>query len=142
MKQQVYSLLVNNNAGVLSRVAGLFSRRGYSIDSITTGSVPGTHYARMTIVSTGDESVLSQIELQVRNLEDVIEVLVLKDGESVVRDLIMIKLNVPADRRAEVVAVADVFRANVVDIGVGTMILELTGTQNKVEGFLNLLSDY
>ena len=92
MRKQVYSLLVDNNPGVLSRIAGLFSRRGYSIDSITSGTTLNTNFTRITVVATGDEQILSQIEKQVRKLEDVREIKVLKDGESVFRELIMVKI--------------------------------------------------
>ena len=90
--QRVYSLLVDNTPGVLSRISGLFSRRGYSIDSITAGVTADPRFTRITIVASGDELILSQIEKQVRKLEDVIEIKVLKEGESVYRELIMVKV--------------------------------------------------
>ena len=86
MRSQVFSLLVDNNPGVLSRIAGLFSRRGYSIDSITAGATTDTRFTRITVVASGDELILSQIEKQVRKLEDVVDIKVLKDGESVYRE--------------------------------------------------------
>ena len=116
MRKQVYSLLVDNNSGVLSRIAGLFSRRGYSIDSITAGMTADPRFTRITIVSSGDELILSQIEKQIRKLEDVIEVKLLKDDESVYRELIMVKIRVDAVHRPEVVSLADIFRAKVVDV--------------------------
>ena len=142
MRRQVYSLLVDNNPGVLSRIAGLFSRRGYSIDSITAGITADTRFTRITVVATGDELILSQIEKQVRKLEDVIEIKALKDDESVYRELIMVKVRANASLRPEVIAVADIFRAKVVDVEKESMILELTGTQSKLEAFLNLLDGY
>ncbi|MBU3840511.1 MAG: acetolactate synthase small subunit [Candidatus Ruminococcus intestinipullorum] len=142
MRKQVYSLLVDNNPGVLSRIAGLFSRRGYSIDSITAGTSVDPKYTRITVVASGDELILSQIESQVRKLEDVIEIRLLKDGESVFRELIMIKVRANAAQRGEIIAVADIFRAKIVDVEEDSMIIELTGTQSKLEGFLNLLKDY
>ena len=81
MRSQVFSLLVDNNPGVLSRIAGLFSRRGYSIDSITAGATTDTRFTRITVVASGDELILSQIEKQVRKLEDVVDIKVLKDGD-------------------------------------------------------------
>ena len=90
MRSQVFSLLVDNNPGVLSRIAGLFSRRGYSIDSITAGMTADPRYTRITVVSSGDELILSQIEKQLRKLEDVVNIKVLKDSESVCRELIMV----------------------------------------------------
>ena len=118
MRRQVYSLLVDNNPGVLSRIAGLFSRRGYSIDSITAGMTADSRFTRITVVSSGDELILSQIEKQVRKLEDVREIKLLKDDEAVYRELIMVKV------RAE------------------SMMIELTGDQSKLEAFLNLLDGY
>ena len=107
--QRVFSLLVDNNPGVLSRVSGLFSRRGYSIDSITAGVTADPRFTRITIVASGDELILSQIEKQVRKLEDVIEIKLLKDGESVFRELIMIKVRVTAAQRGEINSIADYF---------------------------------
>ena len=109
MRKQVYSLLVDNNPGVLSRIAGLFSRRGYSIDSITAGMTADPRFTRITVVASGDELILSQIEKQVRKLEDVIEIKVLKDEESVYRELIMVKLRANAAQRGEIISVAGYF---------------------------------
>ncbi len=142
MRKQVYSLLVDNNPGVLSRIAGLFSRRGYSIDSITAGTTSDPRFTRITVVASGDELILSQIENQVRKLEDVIEIKLLKDGESVFRELIMVKVSANAAQRGEIISVADIFRAKIVDVEEDSMIIELTGNQPKLEGFLNLLKDY
>ena len=117
MRKQVFSLLVDNNPGVLSRIAGLFSRRrGYSIDSITAGMTADPRFTRITVVSSGDELILSQIEKQVRKLEDVVAIKVLKDEESVCRELIMVKLRADASQRGEIISVADVFRAKIVDV--------------------------
>ena len=109
--QRVYSLLVDNNPGVLSRISGLFSRRGYSIDSITAGVTADPRFTRITIVASGDELILSQIEKQVRKLEDVIEIKVLDPADSVYRELIMAKIRADRSERAEIISVADIFRA-------------------------------
>ena len=111
MRKQVYSLIVDNTPGVLSRIAGLFSRRGYSIDSITAGVTADPRFTRITVVATGDEVILSQIEKQVRKLEDVREIKLLKDDDSVYRELIIVKVRVDASHRAEVISLADIFRA-------------------------------
>ena len=139
---RVFSLLVDNTPGVLSRISGLFSRRGYSIDSITAGVTADPRFTRITIVSSGDKLILSQIEKQVRKLEDVIEIKVLKEGESVYRELIMVKVRANAAQRAEIISVADIFRAKVVDVEKESLMLELTGNQSKLEAFLNLLDGY
>ena len=140
--QRVYSLLVDNTSGVLSRISGLFSRRGYSIDSITAGVTADPRFTRITIVTSGDELILSQIEKQVRKLEDVIEIKVLKPEESVYRELIMIKVRANASERSEIISVADIFRAKIVDVENDSLIIELTGNQSKLEAFLNLLDGY
>ena len=140
--QRVYSLLVDNTSGVLSRISGLFSRRGYSIDSITAGVTADPRFTRITIVTSGDELILSQIENQVRKLEDVIEIKVLKPEESVYRELIMIKVRANASERSEIISVADIFRAKIVDVENDSLIIELTGNQSKLEAFLNLLDGY
>ena len=140
--QRVFSLLVDNNPGVLSRIAGLFSRRGYNVDSITAGSTADPRFTRITIVARGDELILSQIEKQVRKLEDVIEIKVLKPDESVYRELIMVKIRVDAAHRSEVISLADIFRAKVVDVEKECLMVELTGNQSKLEAFLNLLDGY
>ncbi len=140
--QRKFSLLVDNNPGVLSHISGLFSRRGYSIDSITAGVTADPRFTRITICASGDELILDQIQKQVRKLEDVIEIKVLEDGASVCRELIMVKIKVDAKQRPEVIAVADIFRAKVVDVEKESLIMELTGTQQKLDGFLKLLDGY
>ena len=104
--QRVYSLIVDNTTGVLSRISGLFSRRGYSIDSITAGVTADPRFTRITIVASGDELILAQIEKQVRKLEDVVEIKVLKPEESVYRELIMIKVRANKAERSEIISVA------------------------------------
>ncbi|MEZ3487281.1 MAG: acetolactate synthase small subunit [Lachnospiraceae bacterium] len=140
--QRVYSLIVDNTTGVLSRISGLFSRRGYSIDSITAGVTADPRFTRITIVASGDELILAQIEKQVRKLEDVIEIKVLKPEESVYRELIMIKVRADKTERSEIISVADIFRAKIVDVENESLMIELTGNQSKLEAFLNLLDGY
>ena len=140
--QRVFSLLVDNNPGVLSRVSGLFSRRGYSIDSITAGVTADPRFTRITIVSSGDELILSQIEKQVRKLEDVIEIKVLNPEDSVYRDLIMVKVRANKTERTEIISVADIFRAKIVDVEKDSLMVELTGNGSKVDAFLELLEGY
>lgn len=142
MRKQVFSLLVNNNAGLLSRVAGLFSRRGYSIDSITAGMTTDERFTRLTVVASGDELILSQIEKQLRKLEDVVDIKTLADDESVCRELIMVKVMADASQRAEIISIADIFRAKIVDVETDSLMLEMTGNQSKVEAFLNLMEGY
>ena len=142
MRRHVYSLLVDNNPGVLSRIAGLFSRRGYSIDSITAGMTADSRFTRITVVSSGDELILSQIEKQVRKLEDVREIKLLKDDEAVYRELIMVKVRADAKQRPEVLSIADIFRAKIVDVEPESMMIELPGDHSKLEAVLHLLDGY
>ncbi|MGN1267646.1 MAG: acetolactate synthase small subunit [Dorea sp.] len=140
--QRVFSLLVDNNPGVLSRISGLFSRRGYSIDSISAGTTADPRFTRITIVASGDELILSQIEKQVDKLEDIRKIKVLKPEESVYRELIMVKVRANKTERAEIISVADIFRAKIVDVEKESVMIELTGTQSKLAAFLELLEGY
>lgn len=142
MNKRVLSILVDNTSGVLSRVSGLFSRRGYSIDSLTVGETENPAYSRMTVVVYGEDQVLDQIEKQVAKLEDVRCVKVLKSGHRVCRELILVTVGVTAEERPAVVAIADIFRAKIVDVGIDTMMIELTGNQNKLNAFVKLLDGY
>lgn len=142
MNKKVLSVLVDNTSGVLNRVAGLFSRRGYNIDSLTVGVTQDPRYSRMTIVVTGDDDVIEQIIKQIEKLVDVNKVEVLEDNNSVCRELILTKVKTTPEQRQQVMAVADIFRAKIVDVGIDSLIIELTGNQNKLDAFLNLLADY
>lgn len=142
MKKRVLSLLVDNTSGVLSRVAGLFSRRGYNIDSLTVGETADPRYSRMTVVVNGDELILDQITKQLAKLVDVVDIKALGDGESVTRELVLVKVRVDKANRQDVMSITDIFRAKVVDVGVDSLIIELTGTQSKIEAFINLLDGY
>lgn len=142
MNQTVLSILVDNTAGVLGRVAGLFSRRGYNIDSLTVGETENPRFSRMTVVAHGDDLVLEQIQKQVEKLEDVRSVKVLEHGKRVCRELILVTVAIPKEDRANVKALADIFRIEIVDVTPDTMMFQLIGNQNKLDGFLNLLEGY
>ena len=142
MQNRVFQLLVDNNAGVLSRITGLFSRRGYNIESITAGATSDPQITRITIVASGDEEILAQIEKQVAKLVDVRDIHELKPEKSVYRELCLIKVKTTPEKRQGVIAVADIFRAKVVDVNVDSMIVELTGNQSKIDAFIGLLQDY
>ncbi len=142
MQKKVFQLLVDNTSGVLSRISGLFSRRGYNIESITAGVTADPKYTRITIVTSGDDEILDQIEKQVSKLVDVRDIKVLEPDDSVYRELVMIKVKVGADSRQAVIAMADIFRAKIVDVAVDSLMVELTGNQNKIEAFINLLDGY
>ncbi|MBQ6807327.1 MAG: acetolactate synthase small subunit [Lachnospiraceae bacterium] len=142
MNKKVFQLLVDNTAGVLSRISGLFSRRGYNIESITAGVTADPRFTRITIVASGDDEILDQIEKQVAKLVDVRDIKELKPHESVYRELAMIKVKASAEKRQGVIAIADIFRANIVDVSKESLIVELTGNQEKIEAFINLLDGY
>ena len=142
MKKRVLSILVDNTSGVLSRVSGLFSRRGYNIDSLTVGETADPKYSRMTVVCSGDELVLEQITKQLEKLVDVRHIKVLKPGNRVNRELMLIKIKADAKLRKEIIQIVDVFRAKIVDIGKESVIVELTGSANKLEAFIELLEGY
>lgn len=142
MKVRVFSMLVDNTSGVLSRVAGMFSRRGYNIDSLTVGVTADPRFSRMTVVVSGDEPILEQIEKQLRKLEDVLDIKKFEEGESVCRELILVKVKVAAKDRQSIIAIADIFRAKIVDVATESLIIELTGNQSKLDAFIKLLEGY
>ena len=142
MGRIVLSLLVDNTAGVLSRVTGLFSRRGYNIESLTVGVTADERYSRMTVVSTGEQEILEQIEKQLRKLEDVLDIKELKQGHSVYRELIMVKVRANANERQAISAISEIFRATIVDVGRESLTVMLTGDQSKLDALINLLGDY
>ena len=142
MQNRVFQLLVDNNTGVLSRISGLFSRRGYNIESITAGVTADSRFTRITIVASGDEEVLDQIEKQVAKLIDVRDIRELKPDKSVYRELCLMKVKSTPEKRQGIIAVADIFRAKIIDVNVDSLIVELTGNQSKIEAFISLLKDY
>lgn len=139
MSKVVLSILVNNTSGVLSRVAGLFSRRGYNIDSLTVGETENPAFSRMTVSVTGDDIVLEQIEKQVNKLEDVKSVKQLTGEASVCRELILVKVEADKDARPAINAIVDIFRAKIVDVADNSMMIELTGNQAKLDAFIKLI---
>lgn len=142
MQKKVFQLLVDNTAGVLSRISGLFSRRSYNIESITAGVTADPRFTRITIVASGDDEILEQIEKQVAKLVDVRSIKELKPEESVYRELVMIKVKATPQERQSIIAVTDVFRAKIIDVATESLIIELTGNQSKIDAFIKLLDGY
>lgn len=142
MQTKVFQLLVDNTSGVLSRISGLFSRRGYNIESITAGVTADPRFSRITIVTSGDDVILEQIEKQVAKLVDIRDIKELKPEESVYRELALIKVKATPEARQGVIAVADIFRAKIIDVATESLIIELTGNQAKIEAFIKLLDGY
>ena len=142
MKQTTLSLLVDNNPGVLSRIAGLFTRRNYNIETISARRTQDQRFTRITVLVSGDDQILEQIRCQIEKLEEVRKIIVLEDKTSVCRELLMVKVMAGKMEKQDLIAIADVFRAKIVDVSTETLMMELTGNQNKLDAFLNLLSDY
>lgn len=142
MHKKVFQILVDNTSGVLSRISGLFSRRGYNIESITAGTTADPRFTRITIVASGDDLILEQIEKQVRKLVDVRSIRELNPENSVYRELLMIKVETTPEQRAGVISVADIFRAKIIDVAPESLIIELTGNQAKIDAFIGLLDGY
>ena len=142
MNKKVFQLIVDNTSGVLSRIYGLFARRGYNIESITAGVTADPRFTRITIVASGDDEILDQIEKQVEKLVDVRDIRELKPENSVYRELALIKVRAGASQRDSVIGVTDIFRAKIIDVCTESLTIELTGNQAKIEAFLNLLDGY
>lgn len=137
--KHIISVLVENKFGVLSRVSGLFSGRGFNIETISVGPTLDPSISQMTIVTTGDERILEQIIKQLNKLIDVIKVTDLADKEYVEREMCLIKINAMPEHRAEALRIADIFRARVVDSSVKTYTFQVTGDEKKIEAFVELL---
>jgi acetolactate synthase-1/3 small subunit len=136
------SILVENKFGVLTRVAGLFSGRGYNIDSLNVAPTHDPTASRMTIVTHGDEATLEQIVKQLNKLPDVLKVQDFRDGEYVDRELVLAKVSVDSKSRAEVMQITDIFRAKIVDVQPKSLTIEITGDESKVGKFLELMKAF
>ena len=136
------SVTVENKFGVLARVSGLFSSRGYNIDSLAVGMTQNPNISRMTIVVKGDDRILEQVIKQLDKLIDVIEVTDLKKGSYVDRELTLIKVKCNSKTRTEVLEITNAFRAKAIDIGHNTLILQITGSEEKVEAFIKLMEPF
>ncbi len=142
MQKRILSLLVDNTAGVLSRISGLFSRRGYNIDSLSVGVTADERYSRMTVVCSGDELILEQITKQLAKLVDVRDIKVLEPDNSVSRELVLVKVTAKPEQREAIISIANIFRANVIDVAKESLVIELTGSKSKLGAFVKLLEDY
>ena len=140
--QHTISVLVENKFGVLTRVAGLFSGRGYNIDTLNVGPTHTPKFSRMTIVTHGDDATLEQIVKQLNKLPDVLKVQNFAEGEYVDRELVLVKVAVDSKARAEVMQITDIFRAKIVDVQPKSLTVEITGNESKVEKFLDLMKAF
>jgi acetolactate synthase-1/3 small subunit len=141
MKHTV-AILVENKPGVLTRVAGLFSRRGFNIESLAVGVTENPDTSRMTVVVSGDDRILEQVMKQLNKLIDVIRVSDIPPEESVNRELALIKVGVDSSTRAEVMQIVDVFRAKIVDVGIKSLVVEVTGDESKINAMEQLLRQF
>ncbi|MDR1092551.1 MAG: acetolactate synthase small subunit [Clostridiales bacterium] len=142
LKTAVISALVSNKPGVLNRVAGLFSKRSYNIESLSVCTTEDERLSRMTIVAKGDEAILEQIVKQLAKLIDVKKALELDTDASLMRELILIKIKVLPHQRPEVESTANIYKAKTVDLSPDSMVLELTGDEGKIDAFINILKHY
>lgn len=142
MRRQTLSLLVENTPGVVSHISGLFSRRGYNIDSFSAGVTADPRYTRVTVVAAGEDDALEQIRKQLAKLEDVVDIKELPPGDSVCRELILVKLRAKDTDRQAILATANIFRAKIVDVSPDSLVIELTGNQSKLDAFISLVKNY
>ena len=136
------SVLVENKFGVLTRIAGLFSGRGYNIDTLNVAPTDDPATSRMTIVTRGDDATLEQIVKQLEKLANILEVDDFREGEYIDRELVLVKVSVDSKSRAEVMQITDIFRAKIVDVQPKTLTIEITGDESKVEKFLTLMNTF
>ncbi len=142
MEKYTLSVLVEDNSGVLAKVVGLFSRRGFNIHSLAVGVTNIDGVSRITIEVIGDELTVEQISKQLNKLVDVIKIKVSKSDELVKRGLLLVKVKISPKTRGEVIQIADIFRANIVDVSQTTLTAELTGNDSKLDAFLEILQPY
>lgn len=140
--RHVISALVINEPGVLANVAGMFAARGFNIDSLVVGRTEKPDMSRMTIVVTGDDNMLDQVRKQLAKLVPVANVIDYEGSAYIERDLALIKVNVTPEHRGEVVEIVNLFRARVVDVATESIVVELAGTEDKIEAFLELMEPY
>jgi acetolactate synthase I/III small subunit len=136
------SVVVENKFGALTRIAGLFSGRGYNIDTLNVGPTEDPATSRMTIVTRGDDATLEQIVKQLEKLTDVLEVQDFREHEYIDRELVLVKVTVDSKSRAEVMQITDIFRAKIVDVQPKSLTIEITGSESKVEKFLDLMKTF
>lgn len=142
MKRHTISVLVENHPGVLARVAGLFSGRGFNIESLSVGETEDPTASRMTVVVRGDDVILEQITKQLNKLVDVIKVSDITKERFIERELVLIKVHTEGKSRSEILQIVDIFRARIVDVAPKTVTIEATGTEDKVQALVNMLRPF
>ena len=140
MNRHILSILTENQAGVLSRITGLFSRRGYNIDSLSVGVTEASDKSRITVVVYCDD--IDQIIKQVQKLIDVIKVVELESGKAVFREIALIKVQSKSETRADIINIVDIFRANIIDVASESLVIEITGDEDKIKAFTELMEPF
>jgi acetolactate synthase-1/3 small subunit len=140
--RHVISLLVENKVGVLARITCLISGRGFNIDSLAVGETDNPALSRMTIIVRGDDAILEQVRKQLGKIIDVIKVIDFSSEEFVERDLMLLKVNVPAGKRGEIIEIVEIFRGKIIDVSQKDLVIELAGAEEKLEAMINLLRPY
>ncbi|MDO4618941.1 MAG: acetolactate synthase small subunit [Clostridia bacterium] len=142
MEKYTLSVLVENSAGVLSRVVGLFTRRGFNIHSLSVGTTSDDKISRITIEVKGDIYMVEQVSKQLSKLMEVIKIKTLRESELVKRGLVLVKIKTNTKNRGEIIEVANVFRANIIDMSPSTITAEVTGSDQKIQAFMNMVEPY
>ncbi|KAB2831962.1 MAG: acetolactate synthase small subunit, partial [Candidatus Brocadia sp.] len=140
--RHVISLLVENKVGVLARITCLISGRGFNIDSLAVGETDNPALSRMTIVVRGDDAILEQVRKQLGKIIDIIKVIDFTSEEFVERDLMLLKVNVPAGKRGEIIEIVEIFRGKIIDVSQKDLVIELAGAEDKLEAMINLMRPY
>ena len=138
--RHIISILVENKFGVLARIAGMFSGRGFNIETLNVGPMPDSDLSRITATILGDSSALDQAIKQVSKLVNVLEVTEFSKGQATERELLMLKIKVSPAQRTEIVQICDIFRAKIIDVATQSVNVEMTGNPNKIKAFLNLVA--
>jgi len=140
--RHIISILVENKFGVLARIAGMFSGRGFNIETLNVGPMIDHRFSRITATIIGDEDALDQVIKQVNKFINVLDVTEFSSGQATERELIILKVNAPPAQRSEIMQVCDIFRAKIIDVATDSVNIEMTGNANKVQAFLNLIEPY
>jgi len=138
-RQHIISVLVENRVGVLARVAGLFTGRGFNIESLAVAETEDPSLSRMTIVTSGDARIIEQVTKQLNKLIDVIKVVDLSREQFIGRELILVKVRAEPEQRAEILRITDIFRGNIIDVSPKSYIIEITGDDDKIRAFIDLI---
>lgn len=141
-EKYILSVLVENHAGVLSRVVGLFTRRGYNINSLSVGTTQDESISRITLEVTGDEQIIEQISKQVSKMMEVLKIKVLRDSDAVVRELALIKVRSTPKTRGEIMEITSIFRSKIVDISPNSLTIEMSGSVKKIDALLTMVEPY